>query len=172
MSNKSFTSFKKSVDNLFKRTDTLQKNIQEFLEVAFNHVAEHDDTTYLTYLVNSAIKRRGINTSHLMAYIRAHISNVRWSKHKDGKYGYTKIKKGVPYEMEDLTESWFDWVDPNTNETVRPVYTAEKFRASIMRAATRVAKESGLNPAQIADELAHISADLQSGELEIKLKAA
>lgn len=160
--------FAQRLGDVIRSASSMRDNLQALLIEAQNHAAgNNDDFVYLTMITNRCIGVKALNTSQLQAFIKAHVSNIQWSKRKDGSYGWIKAKKGVPCEYQEMTSNWYDYEVPGA--TKPEPYNVEKFRTTLKRAATRLAREAGVSVNEIADELAHMSADLQRGEIEIRL---
>lgn len=105
------SNYKRTLKTLVSNGTSGRDRLQALIVYGLKHVAEHDDASKLTEVMNAIIPVKVYRTQTAKDYIKAHVTNLTWTKLKDGKYGFAKFKKGVPCEVTIPSESnpWYEF---------------------------------------------------------------
>lgn len=138
--------FKKFKDHVKRFMDTEAKRrdkVQDLILIGLEKYHTDGDTSYLNYLIQSAVGVRSMPTKTIVGYIKDH-ANVRYEKLKDGKPGFKKSAKGSPAEVIEPQVPWYDWA--GAKHQAQP-YDAE---AAVIRLRSTI--EKNLKGGTIKDE--------------------
>lgn len=169
MSEVTVSNFKTRLANVLKSVRSQRDSLQELLVFGMNHAKDHaNDFTYLSLCVRSCIGVRALDTDLMKQYIFGHVSNVTWTKYKDGTHGFKKSSKGVECEYADIEWKWYEH---EKEAAPKALYTEEKLRSAIVKGMKRLAEDQGITDPSVIASLVHEVAD-QAGDIVIKLDEA
>lgn len=109
-----FKQFKRKVNQYMESETNRRDRIQEYITVGLNKYNENGDTSFLNYLIQSAVGVRSMPTKTLVGYIKDH-ANLSYGKLKDGKPGFKKSVKSEPVQVIQPTVEWYNWTGANHN---------------------------------------------------------
>ncbi|AGK87015.1 hypothetical protein RIO-1_1 [Pseudoalteromonas phage RIO-1] len=95
----------------FRRSGLSQRdNLQELVQMAMTHAQENqDEFTQLSQVMATTVEIKSFRTATLKDYIKAHVSNVTYTKNKAGDFMFKKEVKGTPCEYKTLESKWYDF---------------------------------------------------------------
>lgn len=142
----SISNFKAKL-SAFKKSATSQRdNLQQLIMFAIDHAANHqDEFTCLSQVLNATIEVKAFRSETIKDYIKAHVTNIQYSKLKDGSMGFSKVTKGVPCEYTVPAMPWYEF---NTKgEAKADVHPLTLLKSWMTRA------EKALNEGKVRDEV-------------------
>ena len=99
-------SFNKVLHGLV-RSATAQRDLAQILLVfGLEHYKQHENTVYLTRMLNACVGVKSLPTRTMKEFIQAH-ANVSWQKTTDGSMVFKKVGKEVQVTMP--TTLWYDF---------------------------------------------------------------
>lgn len=104
------SNFKAQLNALVRSSTAQRDKLQALIVFGLQHVSEHDDASKLTQVMNAIIPVNAFRTATAKDYIKAHVTNLTWTKLKDGNHGFAKFKKGVACEvtMPSASNPWYE----------------------------------------------------------------
>lgn len=102
--------FKAKLSAFKTSAKTQRDNLQQLIMFAIDHAANHqDEFTCLSQVLNATIEVKAFRTETIKDYIKAHVTNIQYTKLGDGSMGFSKLKKGVPCEYSVPEMPWYNF---------------------------------------------------------------
>lgn len=101
--------FNITLTRLVNSTTTQRDKLQALIIFGMNHCESTGDAGYLTKVMQAIIPVKAFRTQTAKEYIKAHVSNLTWTKLKDGNYGFAKLKKGTDCVVTMPDKPWYEF---------------------------------------------------------------
>ena len=149
--------FNQKLRNFISSTSTQRDNLQALIVSGLSQVeAEQGNTVQLGTLLNACVGVKSLPTKAIKDYIKAHVTNRKWSKNKDGNLVFSKEKKGVDCVVTAPTGAWYNNVSAKKAQAT-PDYDAVARAKALLTNLSKAIKDGTVKD---ADEAAKIKAAL------------
>lgn len=135
-----------------------RESLQALLDYSFQQAVEHENLSYLTKTLQTAIEVRSIRTKSVKDYVSASLTNIKWSENKEKVFVFTKKTKGVPMEY-TANGNWWEFNDDGLKPT--PDFDLLARAKSLMTSIDKVIKgEAKLKEGQTMQQAEAVRAQL------------
>lgn len=114
-------SFKSKLNNFIINATSQREELQELLHMALDHLADNNDCTYLTMLLNRSVKVRSLPTVTIKDYIKSN-APVKYAKNKAGEHIFMLDKTSSSVLTVRPLETWYDWKKAKHNNVKETDY--------------------------------------------------
>lgn len=101
--------FNREISNLVRSATSQRDKLQALIVFGLQHCETTGDFGYLTKVMQAIIPVKAFRTQTAKDYIKAHVTNLTWTKLKDGNYGFAKFKKGVECLVTMPSAPWYEF---------------------------------------------------------------
>lgn len=102
------SSFQTRVQAVVRSAKAQRDKIQGLIVEALAHYGQHQDASYLTYLVRSCIGVSSLRTNTMKDFIKAH-ANVSWTKLNDSKLGFKRLGGEDKAVIKEVKTNWYEF---------------------------------------------------------------
>lgn len=155
--------FNAQLSGMLTSAKNMREKVQALIVFGLQHYKEHEDSTYLTKVIQAAVGVRALPTTTIKDYIKDH-ANLKYVKLKDGKLGFKKEAKGVDPDIKMPDVVWWMWDGGKHNADTADKDAFEVFQRFLKRLESGKGIKDGPHLDKLKGALAKVAAEVLPAE--------